>query len=729
MVDIRFKGIGMFIKRRLCLNPARIIVLILSVWTCSFQLSWAQTDAASPNILILNSYDFGLPAYRRILQMGMETSLRAGGFKEDNMFVEFMKFESTLGPDPVSQLNALIQKRYANHRIEMIVMDFMSNIPMVVMLGPQSPDGRKAERPVMFAVGRPDMWGTLNSAIGLLPDTRRVLVIHGPGESDRNYEIQARKEFEAWTGKLEFEFLSNLPMEEMLRNVAEQPPQTVIIYLNFSRDVTGRPFMPRAVLENISRAANRPVFGLYDILLDRGIVGGSLLSFQEEGARAGKIAFDILKGKIPAVPPQNQAGTTKLMFDWKQLNRWGLSGARMPANSIVINRPDSLWMRYKAALLATVGFILVLCAAIVILFLNVLKRRRAEEALRKSEANYRMLFESASDGITVMDRQGLCVDANVSACRMFGYGDGELIGKRMSIVYAPSEKSPEETVSEIVFQLQELGRWSGEVNCWKKDHTPLWCHANVSTFNHTEYGEVFMSVYSDITERKKMIAKLEKSYQQLRVLNRRWVDIEEIERKRLSAELHDEIGQNLTALGINFAIIQMSLPAAADSVSQDRIDESIKLLNRTTTHIKGIMSNLRPTILDEYGLVPALHWYAQENTKRSGIKISFSADELPYRPVAEIETALFRIASEAINNSLKHAGANSINLTLNYAEDRLRLVITDDGAGFEMEALQGQESHGWGLMIMEERCVGIKGLFDIQSTPGQGTKISVEVPL
>jgi two-component system sensor histidine kinase UhpB len=141
------------------------------------------------------------------------------------------------------------------------------------------------------------------------------------------------------------------------------------------------------------------------------------------------------------------------------------------------------------------------------------------------------------------------------------------------------------------------------------------------------------------------------------------------------------------------------------------------------------MANLRPTILDEYGLVPALHWYSQESAKRTGLEISFTADELPSRPVTEIETALFRIAQEATNNSVKHARAKRISMVLNYAENRLHLAIEDDGAGFEMQVVQGQDDRGWGLMIMQERCVGIKGLFRVESMPGQGTRISVEVPL
>lgn len=352
--------------------------------------------------------------------------------------------------------------------------------------------------------------------------------------------------------------------------------------------------------------------------------------------------------------------------------------------------------------------------------------KQAEQAL----SLHGEIMANMTEGVILIRvKDGVIVYANPKLEEMFCYNSGELIGKHISIVNAPSEKSPEETAQAIVSHLHENGIWRGEVNCRKKDNSHFWCYANVSTFNHKEYGEVWISVHSDISDRKTIMAELESSYQQLRVFNQRWVEIEELERKRLSAELHDEIGQNLTALGINFTIVKMSLPPGTDSIVYDRIDESMDLLKRTTAQIKGIMSNLRPTILDEYGLVPALHWYSQENAKRTGIEISFAAEELPFRPVTEIETALFRIAQEAINNSIKHAGANCISMTLDYAENRLYLAITDDGAGFEMQMVQKQDNRGWGLMIMKERCLGIKGIFNVESIPGEGTKISVEVPL
>lgn len=357
---------------------------------------------------------------------------------------------------------------------------------------------------------------------------------------------------------------------------------------------------------------------------------------------------------------------------------------------------------------------------------DITSRKQAEQTLRLHSE----IMTNISEGIVLIRiKDGIIVYANQKLEEMFRYNAGELIGKHISILNAPGEKSPEEMAQDITSQLNEHGIWSGEVNCIRKDSAPFCCYANVSSFNHADYGDVWISVHSDITERKAMMVELESSYQQLRVLNQRWVEIEELGRKMLSAELHDEIGQNLTALGINLGILKMSLPPATDSRVYDRIEDSINLLKRSAVHMKSIMSNLRPALLDDYGLIAALHWYARESAKRTGIKISCAAEELSFRPAAEIETALFRIAQEAVNNAVKHARAKRIRLTLKQVENRLSLVIADNGIGFEMPLIPGQDSHGWGLRIINERCVGIKGICHIESRPGRGTKISIEVPL
>ena len=166
----------------------------------------------------------------------------------------------------------------------------------------------------------------------------------GCHETDRAAEEKARREFKKWEGRLEFRYLSNMPLEEILTTVSKAPPGTVVLILPFTTDVTGKIFTVKEVSQRVSRVSTAPVFGLYEFLLKQGIVGGSLLSYELTGTRAGELTLDILSGtRTTENTPQVLDVPSVPMFDWRQLKRWNLSEDALPEGSIVINRELTLW--------------------------------------------------------------------------------------------------------------------------------------------------------------------------------------------------------------------------------------------------------------------------------------------------------------------------------------------------------------------------------------------------
>jgi len=229
-------------------------------------------------------------------------------------------------------------------------------------------------------------------------------------------------------------------------------------------------------------------------------------------------------------------------------------------------------------------------------------------------------------------------------------------------------------------------------------------------------------------ERKRAQESLQKSEKQLRELASRLQEVEETERKKLAHELHDRVGQTLTGLSINLNLIQNQLSSGLPDSVGARLDDSMKLVEEIAWSIRDVMDELRPEVLDDYGLVPALRWYGSQFEKRTGISTNVLGEALPVRPPEEIESALFRISQEALTNVAKHAGASRVKMSFKKKNAQLMLTIADNGKGFDLSAVRGsKKKRGWGLLTMQERVQALGGKFYVAAKPGKGTTIVVEV--
>jgi signal transduction histidine kinase len=224
----------------------------------------------------------------------------------------------------------------------------------------------------------------------------------------------------------------------------------------------------------------------------------------------------------------------------------------------------------------------------------------------------------------------------------------------------------------------------------------------------------------DVTEQKTAEAAL-------RALTRRLVQAEETERRRIARELHDRVGQNLSALNINLDILLGHLQGpAADPAARRRLEDSLRLVDGTLQSIENVMADLRPALLDEYGLAAALAWYGEEYSQRTGIRVGVQAGEAGTSVRPEAAVALFRIAQEALNNAAKHASAGKITVGLEEAGGELVLSVTDDGKGFDPAAAPRGR---WGMTTMRERAEAAGGRLSVDSSPGSGTTVRAAIPL
>nr|HMN28070.1 histidine kinase [Caldilineaceae bacterium] len=249
--------------------------------------------------------------------------------------------------------------------------------------------------------------------------------------------------------------------------------------------------------------------------------------------------------------------------------------------------------------------------------------------------------------------------------------------------------------------------------------------------------DYFVGLLQDITERKqaeenqaRLLREVDQQRILLRRLNQTLARAQEEERQELARELHDRVGQNLTALNLNLKLIQNQLRATVPTTDlvDASLDEARQLVEQLTVQVRDVMSDLRPPMLTDYGLPAALRWYATQFARRTGLAIAVQGEQAFPRPSEETELNLFRIAQEAFNNAAKYAQATHLTVSLAADDQHIRLTVADNGHGMVVaDPTDSGPPQRWGLLIMRERAKAINGQFAIHSAPNEGTTITVEV--
>ncbi len=229
----------------------------------------------------------------------------------------------------------------------------------------------------------------------------------------------------------------------------------------------------------------------------------------------------------------------------------------------------------------------------------------------------------------------------------------------------------------------------------------------------------------DIAERRKAEEEVKQTSLQMRQLTAHLQTIREEERKRIGREIHDELGQQLTAIKMDVAWINKKTPDEADLI-KTKLGNIITLLDGSNLSIRKILNELRIGVLDDYGLIDALEWQGNQFTENTGIPLQFSSNETILKVEEPVATCLFRVFQESLTNITRYANAKKVTSSLNTEDDLLKLEITDDGIGFNAQLPYSKQS--FGILGMKERVSSVNGTFQLISSPGKGTKIIITVP-
>ncbi|MBP8115643.1 MAG: PAS domain S-box protein [Chitinophagaceae bacterium] len=354
--------------------------------------------------------------------------------------------------------------------------------------------------------------------------------------------------------------------------------------------------------------------------------------------------------------------------------------------------------------------------------MDITDRKRNQETLEKSEKNLRQVLTSITDIFYVIDTNFRITLLNKTASEMLSKAWGVSVVAGNNILELVSGDEPVKESFEKAFAGEsveyEHQRITKELNGWYLvSFHPVISNEGIITGAYI--------VTKDITERKKAQAQIIESNNQLRDLAAHLLSIREEERRRIGREIHDDLGQQLTAVKMDVAWIDKKIEES-DILIKNKLKNIINLLDGSNQSVRRILNELKPSILDEYGLVDALEWHSKQFTDSTGIAVTIDTAESEIRLEEEVATCIFRICQEALTNVARHAEAKKVLISLELDDDRIYVQIVDDGKGFDLATAQNKGS--FGLLGMHERARSLKGTLKIDSSIKNGTTVVVSLP-
>jgi PAS domain S-box-containing protein len=362
---------------------------------------------------------------------------------------------------------------------------------------------------------------------------------------------------------------------------------------------------------------------------------------------------------------------------------------------------------------------------------DITERKRAEEALRESEEKFRNIFEHAPAGIFQTSIDGRPLAVNPEGVRMFGYASLEEAVAAISDLASQIYVRPAERTALVGRALQSKDFINQEVEYRRKNGTTFLADVYMRAVRNPAGKVAFVEGFVvDITEHKQTEARLRQSREQLRALSSRLQSLREEERTSLSREIHDHLGQLLTALKLDLRSLERRIAENVEVESRPlfttKIASARDLADEMIGSVQKIASELRPGILDRLGLAAAIEVETQAFQSRTGIQCRWNLPATPLGAEQEVATAVFRIFQEILTNVARHAHATQVEVRLFQETDHLVLAVSDNGVGIQRSQIENSTSLG--LLGMQERAAMLGGEVRFDALSGKGTMVTVHVP-
>jgi len=354
-----------------------------------------SAEGEAKRVVILNATDPYLPAFL-VLDGALREAVQAQSRRPAEFFAETLDMHRFPRAQFDDELVALLRKKYAGLKVDVVVaaasiaLDFALRHRAdiwpgaVIVFHSVSTDFLRGHDLDPGTIGLPvemEFGQTLDLALKLRPATRRLVVVAGTADADRNLLSLAKTSIERYAGKLDVHYLDGLGLEQTLAAVRDLTSDTLVLYVTVFRDGDGAPHVPREVLSQIAAVSPAPVFGVFETYLGHGIAAGSIASYGVQGRRAGELVARVLNGEDPSAIGIQAPVAAGCMADWRQLSRWGIAKTMLPADCDIRYREVTTWDRYQSRFLAALAVILAQTAMIIVLILQRRRLRQTQSAL------------------------------------------------------------------------------------------------------------------------------------------------------------------------------------------------------------------------------------------------------------------------------------------------------------------------------------------------------------
>jgi len=563
--------LGRLIKMNLALALGKGLAgaLITALYFLSAQA--ASADELPKRVLIFSSDDHSVPG-NMLLAKAVSSTVRNGLPQGVQVFYEGLDTFRIPTDKYEDELVRLLQRKYSGESIDLIYAfnrsalkfllkhrgELFSNTPVVfIAYEMKRVADLSLDAHVTGVGGKVELSPTLDIALALQPQTKRVVVVAGKMPADTAFVEQARQEFTPYEGKVEFVYLIGLPIDELRTRLANLPDKSIVFYLWVSSDSTRQLSPNPELISLLAPSSSAPIYGTSQTYMGSGMIGGRLVDFEALGTRAGEMGLRILAGESPEnIPPQTIPNTT--MFDWRELHRWGIDEAKLPPGSIVRYKEFSVWELYKWRIIVAVSIIVLQALGIVWLLFTRAKRRQAEEAKDKLAA----IVETSDDAILSETLEGIIISWNAGAEKIYGYSANDIVGQHVSILAPPELKGELQGIVERLSRGESVDHL--ETQRVSKEGMRIDVSLTISPIRN-ERGIIIgaSTIARDITARKKAEVEELQHRTELAHLSRVTMLGE------LSGSLAHELNQPLTAILSNAQAAQRFL--AHDDVDLNEV--------------------------------------------------------------------------------------------------------------------------------------------------------------